>query len=101
MHDLTAPASAGFFTQQAFCPALHTPTAQLSALAGAGAFTRQAFRAAMSVVLAHATYLQSAKCFALLPILSTLPHTSGDTGALLDFDNDSQAVQLTAQRAYR
>ena len=55
----------------------------------------------MSVVLAHATYLQSAKCFALLPILSTIPHTSSDTGALIDFDSDSQAVQLTAQRAYR
>lgn len=55
----------------------------------------------MSVVLAHATYLQSAKCFALLPILSTLPHTSSDTGALIDFDSDSQSVQLTAQRAYR
>ena len=55
----------------------------------------------MSVVLAHATYLQSAKCFALLPILYTLPHTSSATGALIDFDSDSQSVQLTAQRAYR
>lgn len=60
----------------------------------------QAFKNAMSVVLATASYLPSAQCFALLPVIGALRRTGSAAGAVLDYDVDRQSVVLSATRPY-
>ena len=54
----------------------------------------------MSVILAHGSYLPTAQCFALLPIVGALRRTGSAGGAVLDYDFDRQAVTLVASRPY-
>jgi len=61
---------------------------------------RQAFFEAMSVVLSHATFLPSAQCFALLPLIGGMRRTGSASGATLDYDFDTQSVVLVASRPY-
>lgn len=63
-------------------------------------FNEQAFMNAMSVVLAHASYLPSAQCFALLPLVGGVTRTGSVSGAVLDYDLDRQSVTLVAQQNY-
>lgn len=64
-------------------------------------FNEQAFCQAFSVVIGHATYLPSAECFSLLPLVSIMGRTGEDSGARLDFNAEQGAVVLTASRPYR
>ena len=63
-------------------------------------FNARAFLEAMSVILAHGSYLPTAQCFALLPIVGALRRTGSAGGAVLDYDFDRQAVTLVASRPY-
>jgi protein-histidine N-methyltransferase len=63
-------------------------------------YNETSFLEAMSVILATASYLPSAQCFAMLPILGALPRTGSSGGALLDYDLDKGAAVLTATRPY-
>ena len=67
---------------------------------GDPAAARAAWRAAVSVILARATYLPSAGCFALLPLVGSAARTGAPDGAALDYDPDTGAAVLTAARAY-
>jgi len=53
----------------------------------------------MSVVFAHAAFLDSAQCFALLPIATLLKRTGAEDAAQLDFDLDNQTATLKAGKA--
>ena len=64
-------------------------------------FNESDFLAAMSVVLAHAAYLESAECFALLPLATLLGRTGDEKAAQLDFNLQSQIAALTSGRPYR
>ena len=61
-------------------------------------FSRQRFFEAFAAVLGAALYLPSAGCFALIPLLSSLPRTGQESGAQLDYHAASGGVQLRAQR---
>lgn len=54
----------------------------------------------MCVAFAHAAFLDSAQCFALVPVATLLRRTGREDAAQLDFDLDSQRVQLRAGRSY-
>jgi len=62
-------------------------------------YNREEFRKAMSVVFAHAAFLDSAQCFALLPIATLLKRTGAEDAAQLDFDLDNQTATLKAGKA--
>ena len=67
---------------------------------GEPAAARSAWRAAVSVILARATYLPSAGCFALLPLIGSAARTGAPDGAVLDYDEETGAAVLTAARVY-
>ena len=56
--------------------------------------TEEMFRNSMSVVLSHAVYLPSVSCFALLPILGDIPKTGSESGAVIDYDPETNMVIL-------
>ena len=58
--------------------------------------TKDGFMAAMSVVLSHAVFLPSVGCFALLPIVGDLDKTGSESGAVIDYDVDSNMVTVTS-----
>lgn len=64
-------------------------------------FGYEQFAAAFSVVLAHAQYLPSAQMFALLPLASLMGRTGNGNGSIVDYDEASKRVVVTAQRPYR
>lgn len=64
-------------------------------------YTEEAFMQAMSVVLAYGSYLPSAQCFALLPLVGTMNRTGSAGGAILDYDLDRQSVTLVASQPTR
>ncbi|CAD7695760.1 unnamed protein product [Ostreobium quekettii] len=64
-------------------------------------FGEQEFRKAFSVVLACSTYLPSAQCFALLPVVSALARTGHESGCTVDYNADLDAVVVTASKSYR
>lgn len=64
-------------------------------------FNEDSFGQAFSVVLGHSTYLPSAECFALVPLIATMGRTGGDNGCNLDYDASTSSVVLTAGRPYR
>ena len=64
-------------------------------LLAAGAFNQEAFREAVVAVIAAAVYLPSARCFALVPLASTLPRTGREgAGVSLDYDPSTGGVAL-------
>lgn len=54
----------------------------------------------MSVVFAHAAFLDSAQCFALLPVATLLKRTGREDAAQLDFNLDTQTAVVVAGRSY-
>ena len=66
----------------------------------ADAFNGEGFKQAMSVVFAHAAFLDSAQCFALLPLATLLSRTGIEDAAQLDFNSDSNSAMLVAGRSY-
>ena len=70
-----------------------------ASVACADHFSRERFIEAFAAVLGAALYLPSAGCFALVPLLSSLPRTGQPSGAVLDYHAPPPvASQLTAQR---
>ena len=55
----------------------------------------------MSVVIACAVYLPSAQCFALVPGVTSLGRSGHEDAAVVDYDEQRQAVTAVAQRSYR
>lgn len=60
-----------------------------------------AFLRAFCVVLASTVYLESAACFALVPLASSMGHTGNDNGCSLDYDEGSGSVKVVTTRPYR
>lgn len=58
----------------------------------AAVFNEQAFVEAFTVVLAHTAYLESAQCFAMLPMLSFARRTGNSDGCDLDYDIGTAAA---------
>ena len=58
--------------------------------------TKDLFLKSMSVVLSHAVFLPSVGCFALLPIIGDIEKTGSESGALVDYDVDSNMVCVTS-----
>lgn len=58
--------------------------------------TKDGFFNAMSVVLSHAVFLPSVGCFALLPILGDIQKTGSGSGAIIDYDVNSNMVTVTS-----
>jgi histone-lysine N-methyltransferase SETD3 len=58
--------------------------------------TKERFMECMSVVLSHAVYLPSVGCFALLPIIGDLEKTGSESGAVVDYDRESNMVTVTS-----
>ena len=55
------------------------------------------FMDAMSVVLSHAIFLPSVGCFALLPIVGDLDKTGSESGAVVDYDAESNVVTVSIE----
>ncbi len=55
----------------------------------------------MSVVLAAAVYLPAARCFALVPLVSSVRRSGRPDAAVLDYDADRESVTVTAGEDYR
>ena len=55
----------------------------------------------MSVVLAAAVYLPAARCFALVPLISSVRRSGRPEAAALDYDADRESVTVTAGAEYR
>ena len=58
--------------------------------------TGELFLKSMSVVLSHAVFLPSVGCFALLPILGDIQKTGSESGAIIDYNVDTNMVYLTS-----
>lgn len=65
-----------------------------------GVFSKQAFFSAFTVILSHGVYLPAAKCFALLPIVSGMRRSGHENAMMVDYDDASGSVCLTARKAY-
>ena len=50
----------------------------------------------MSVVLAAAVYLPAARCFALVPLISSVRRSGRPEAAVLDYDAERESVTVTA-----
>ena len=55
----------------------------------------------MSVVLAAAVYLPAARCFALVPLISSVRRSGRPEAAVLDYDADRETVMVTAGADHR
>lgn len=58
--------------------------------------SKERFMECMSVVLSHAVFLPSVGCFALLPVIGDLEKTGSESGAVVDYDSDSNMVTVTS-----
>lgn len=58
--------------------------------------TKDSFLKSMSVVLSHAVFLPSVGCFALLPIMGDIQKTGSESGAVIDYNVDTNMVCVTS-----
>eukprot|EP01025_Chloroclados_australasicus_P026878 TRINITY_DN26696_c0_g2_i1.p2 TRINITY_DN26696_c0_g2~~TRINITY_DN26696_c0_g2_i1.p2 ORF type:complete len:501 (-),score=29.89 TRINITY_DN26696_c0_g2_i1:203-1489(-) len=66
-----------------------------------GSLTKEMFMGAWCTCFAHLTYLPTAQCVALVPLLGHMRSTGNNNGCNADFDLETGCVKVTTTRPYR